>query len=193
MGEMRLPTDPVTANRGNAAAASPLDVSRLVIDHHRSLYRYAFRLTGSVPDAEDLTQQTYLMAQQRVGQVRQPERIRSWLFAVLRSCYLKSRRRRTPLSAADLQIDVEGVPQHLPREEDIDRERLQAAIDELPDEFKLVVVMFYFDQCSYKQIAAELEIPIGTVMSRLSRAKAHLRKRLTNTETQSKSTRSVGY
>jgi RNA polymerase sigma-70 factor (ECF subfamily) len=60
----------------------------------------------------------------------------------------------------------------------IDSERLQMAIDDLPDEFKVVVVMFYFQQSSYKEIATSLEIPIGTVMSRLSRAKSHLRRKL---------------
>ena len=52
------------------------------------------------------------------------------------------------------------------------------ALNELPDEFKVVLMMFYFDQLSYKEIAASLEIPIGTVMSRLTRAKGRLRQRL---------------
>jgi RNA polymerase sigma-70 factor (ECF subfamily) len=57
----------------------------------------------------------------------------------------------------------------------VDKEALQAAINGLPDEFKLVVVMFYFEQRSYKEIAEQLRIPIGTVMSRLTRAKSRLR------------------
>lgn len=63
-------------------------------------------------------------------------------------------------------------------DDDIDRERLQLALDELPDEYRLVVAMFYFEELSYKEIASELELPIGTVMSRLSRAKGRLRHRL---------------
>ena len=61
----------------------------------------------------------------------------------------------------------------------IDREELAAALDELPDEFRLVLLMFYFEDLSYQKIAEQLDIPIGTVMSRLSRAKEHLRRRLT--------------
>ena len=60
----------------------------------------------------------------------------------------------------------------------LDQERLQLALDELPDMFRLVLLMFYFEGHSYQEIAQQLELPLGTVMSRLSRAKAHLRKRL---------------
>ena len=56
-----------------------------------------------------------------------------------------------------------------------DPERLQNALDQLPSRFKVVVLMFYFEECSYREIAEQLELPIGTVMSRLSRAKGHLR------------------
>jgi RNA polymerase sigma-70 factor (ECF subfamily) len=59
---------------------------------------------------------------------------------------------------------------------------LQAAINELADEFKLVVMMFYFEGLSYRQIADQLHLPLGTVMSRLSRAKGHLRARLFETD-----------
>lgn len=160
---------------------SPLDIRVLVRDFHRDVYRYAFRLTGRQPDAEDLTQQTFLIAQQRLHQVRQPERVVSWLFAILRSCYLKAERKSTPLVATNIDLDVEGIPDSL-AETSIDEERLQAAIDDLPDEFKLVLVMFYFEECSYKEIADQLQIPIGTVMSRLTRAKGRLRCRLLEAE-----------
>ena len=59
---------------------------------------------------------------------------------------------------------------------------MQAAIDELPEDFKIVLVMFYFEECSYKEIAAQLDISIGTVMSRLARAKGRLRQRLLASE-----------
>jgi len=160
-----------------SAATSPLDMRTLVVDHHRDVYRYAYRLTGRVADAEDLAQQTFLIAQQRLHQVRQPERVLSWLFAILRTCYLKSARKSVPLPASGIELDVDGIPDGT-AEKPIDEELLQAAIDELPDEFKLVLVMFYFEECSYKEIAEKLQIPIGTVMSRLTRAKGRLRTRL---------------
>lgn len=156
----------------------PAEIARLVAEHHAALYGFAYRLTGSVHDAEDLTQQAFLAAQAGLAGLRQAESARGWLFAILRNAWLKSRRKPAPMTAADLELSMDHVPDETPESGAIDPERLQAAIDQLPDEFKLVVTMFYFQDCSYRQIAAELDLPIGTVMSRLSRAKGHLRARL---------------
>ncbi len=162
----------------NPEALPPsLDIRALVRDYHPDVYRYAFRLSGSRADAEDLTQQTFMIALQRLPQLRQPDRVLSWLFAIVRTCYLKAERKTTPLTATSIELDVDRIPE--PADEGpVDQELLQAALDELPDEFKLVVVMFYFEECSYREIADQLQIPIGTVMSRLTRAKGRLRQRL---------------
>jgi RNA polymerase sigma-70 factor (ECF subfamily) len=138
-------------------------------------------LTGSAADAEDLTQQVFLIAQAKAGQVRDAASARAWLYAVLRNCYLKNRRQRVPLPASDIELNIERVPAE-EAEREIDSERLQAAIDRLPDEFKLAVMLFYFEQRSYREMAEIMEVPPGTVMSRLSRAKAFLRSQLTETE-----------
>lgn len=155
-----------------------IDVAQLVAEHHPAVYRYAYRLSGSVHDAEDLTQHVFLIAQQKLGQLRRVESAQSWLFAILRNCFLKARQRQRPVPAVNLQLDVETVPAEIPPDLEIDRERLQEAIDQLPAPFRVVLVMFYFEECSYRQIAEGLELPIGTVMSRLARAKRHLRSRL---------------
>ncbi len=155
-----------------------LDMALLVAEQHAAVYRYAYRLTGAVCDAEDLTQQAFLAAQRKLGQLRDPQHARGWLFAILRNCYLKTKRKRLPLTAASLDLDIESIPEELPDELAIDPERLQAALDELPDEFKIVLLLFYFEGCSYREIAEKLSLPAGTVMSRLSRAKGHLRARL---------------
>ena len=154
-----------------------LQIQQLVSDHYQAVYRYAFRLSGSAADAEDLTQQAFLIAQKKLHQVREVEKVDRWLFVVLRSCFLKSRRRQRPTSAASVELDVNEIPAQTSAV-DIDQERLQAAIDELPDGFRLVVLMFYFEQLSYKEIAAALDVSMGTVMSRLSRAKGRIRQRL---------------
>jgi len=155
-----------------------LDIAELVAEHHAAIYRYAYRLTGAECDAEDLTQQTFLAAQVNLGQLRDPEHGRSWLYAILRNSYLKMRRKRVPLSAASLELDIDGIPDEMPEIAAIDPERLQMALNELPDEFKLPVLLFYYEGCSYREIAEKLATPPGTVMSRLSRAKAHLRAKL---------------
>lgn len=155
--------------------ASP--IARLVVDHHADVYRYAYRLTGSVPDAEDLTQQTFLAAQLHYAQLRSPEAARPWLFTILRNCYLKLERRRVPLSAASIEMDINDIPAAA-IESGVDRERLQSALDALPDDYKLVLLLFYFEGCSYREISERAGVPLGTVMSRLSRAKGQLRARL---------------
>ena len=160
-----------------AESAAPLDVGRLVADHHQALYRYAFRLAGSAVDAEDLTQQAFLIAQQKLDQLRNAQCARGWLFTVLRNCYLKTRRRRLPIPAASLELDVNSIPEDAV-EHQVDSQRLQAAIDSLDDDFKTTLLMFYFEHRSYREIAEALEIPLGTVMSRLSRAKGRLRQQL---------------
>jgi len=162
----------------------PIDIGQLVQEHHAAVYRYAFRLTGNAADAEDLVQQVFLTAQEKLDQIRQPDRARSWLYTVLRRSFLRGRQRRQPELAANLELQMEHVPDEF-REPEIDREALQAALNELPSEFRIVVVMFYFEFCSYKEIAAKLELPMGTVMSRLSRAKSFLRARLSSEPTAS--------
>jgi RNA polymerase sigma-70 factor, ECF subfamily len=157
-----------------ADAPSGPDVDLLVADHHRAVYQYAFRLTGSVQDAEDLTQQVFLIAQRKIGQLRNVDAAGSWLFAILRNCFLKDKQRRRPALASDLDFDVDLIPEE-GGPEGLDGGRLQEALNRLPEVFRLVVVMFYFEESSYREIADQLETPIGTVMSRLARAKAQLR------------------
>ena len=158
--------------------AASTEVTRLVNEHAKSLYAYAFRLTGSSNDAEDLTQQVFLIAQQKIGQLRDPNKARAWLFRILRNEFLASRQRKAPVSEADLECDIASTKGDETQESQVDRERLQASLNELSDEYRVILVMFYFDELSYKEIAAQLEIPIGTVMSRLARAKSSLRSKL---------------
>lgn len=170
----------------SATADAPLPtLPQLIREYAGPLYGYAFRLSGQASDAEDLVQQTFLVAQQKLHQLREAERASAWLYAVLRSCFLKSRRKAIPQTMDDsfpLDNLVDCRQPELPASDDsdawLDRETLQLALSELPDEFRIVVLMFYFEELPYKDIAEQLEIPIGTVMSRLSRGKAHLRRRL---------------
>jgi RNA polymerase sigma-70 factor (ECF subfamily) len=151
-----------------------VDVAQLVAEHHQAVYRYAYRLTGSIQDAEDLAQQVFLVAQRKLGQLRKLDSARKWLFVILRHCFLRDRQRRRPVLAVDLRLNIDSVPADPPGEE-IDRDRLQRALNELPEAFRLVLVMFYFEDCSYREMAERLDVPIGTVMSRLARAKGRFR------------------
>jgi len=150
----------------------------LVESHYASLYRYAYRLSGKGAEAEDLTQEAFCQAQQKLGQLRDPERSRNWLFAILRNLYLH-RLRATKKDAA-LSLDSIGeiadrVAEPLP---EIEPHKLQEALNDLPEMFRTPIILFYFESFSYRDIAEQMELPIGTDMSRLARAKAFLRTRL---------------
>ncbi len=158
------------------------NIQRLIDDHLDAVYRYAYRLTGVVQDAEDLTQQVFLLAQERLDQLRETERARGWLFTILRNSFLKTVQRTQPVLATSVGLNLEMVPAEGETDRAVDSAELQAAIDDLPAEFRVVVAMFYFEGCSYREISEKLDLPMGTVMSRLARAKGHLRSKLFETE-----------
>ncbi|MBI2481466.1 MAG: sigma-70 family RNA polymerase sigma factor [Planctomycetia bacterium] len=160
--------------------------------HYSAIYGYAYRLSGAVADAEDLTQQTFMIAHQKLHQLREQDKVIRWLYTIARTCFLKSRRRQRPSAAANFERDVNEIPERFCDDAPFDEERLQAALNELGDEFKLCVTMFYYEELSYKEIAEQLEIPIGTVMSRLARAKARLRHALAADSDERAEVRSLG-
>ncbi len=152
-----------------------LPIEELVRCYHRAVYAYAYRLTGRTQDAEDLAQQTFLVAQQHLVQLRDPDRARGWLLAIARSQYCRLCRRKRPFLADDADIELEQLAADGDDGMRIDEEQLQAALNKLTPDYRTVVLMYYMEHLSYREIARELEIPIGTVMSRLARAKAQLR------------------
>jgi RNA polymerase sigma-70 factor (ECF subfamily) len=153
-------------------------VQKLVDEHYASLYRYAYRLTGSPQDAEDLTQETFCQAQLKLSQVRDLSRVKGWLFSILRNAYLHRARAGKHEHTVPLEW-VGDLPERLPESlPEIDPERLQQVLGELPESFRTPIILYYFEEFSYRDIAEQMDLPLGTVMSRLARAKAHLRTRL---------------
>lgn len=160
------------------ASASAPDIEDLVQQYSRFLFGYAYRLTGSTADAEDLTQQTFLIACQKLGQLRDPAAARSWLSAILRSCWLKVLRKNQPVPVSFLQLELTELLTDDVSDARIDSQAIQLALNELPPDYRLVLLMFYFEDLSYQEISDRLGVKIGTVMSRLSRAKERIRKKL---------------
>jgi RNA polymerase sigma-70 factor (ECF subfamily) len=153
-------------------------VQQLVDAHYEPLFRYAFRLAGSAADAEDLTQEAFCKAQLQFHQLRDPDRAKPWLFSILRNAYLH--RVRSDASHKKVSLDAIGDvagPENDPPP-DVEPAQLQAALNDLPEAFRTPVILYYFEEFSYRDIAEQMDLPIGTVMSRLARAKAHLRARL---------------
>ena len=158
-----------------------LDIHMLIAEFHDSVYRYSYRLTGRQADAEDVTQQTFLIAHEKLHQLNSPSSAKSWLMTIARNCFLKRIRRKKPLPASSVEIDVEQIDQPEPDTADSDLpdpDALKNAIKDLEPNHRLIIMMFYFEKLSYKEIANQLEVKIGTVMSRLSRAKTKLREAL---------------
>lgn len=153
-------------------------VQQLVDEQYAALYRYAFRLSGSEADAADLTQETFCKAQMHLSQLHDPQRARAWLFSILRNAYLH--RVRAQRAHQHVSLDTVGeLPEPLPSPlPEVEPQRLQDALNELPEVFRTPVILYYFEEFSYRDIAEQMDLPMGTVMSRLARAKAYLRQRL---------------
>lgn len=159
-----------------AAGVDHPEIGTLVEQFYSPVFRFAYRLSGQASDAEDLAQQAFMDAQRKLHTLRDPEKVRPWLFMIVRNLY----RRKIRDQKQDRQVTLEAVAEPMAEVErgPLDNEGLQAALDTLPEEFRTVLLLFYFEELSYREIAAHLDLPIGTVMSRLSRGKQHLRQRL---------------
>jgi RNA polymerase sigma-70 factor, ECF subfamily len=151
------------------------------IPHLEALLRTAVRMSGDRARAEDAVQETYLRAW-RSFRTYQPEtNCRAWLFRILLNVLKKAagKKRRDPLAEAE---DVEGSNKVIPLFPDVEggsRQDILAAVSHLAPEFRDVLWLVIVEGFSYKETAQMLDIPMGTVMSRLYRARRELRRRLT--------------
>ena len=158
---------------------------KLAYPHTRFLYNVALKYMGNQYDAEDLVQETMYAAFRNFAQLRDHGKCRSWLFAILRSNFLKEKRqaiKRPLLSKKETYLEVlEGVAkQNTSRDYEAKLESLslRALLDRLPEKYKTVLVLYFLEDLSYQAIAELIDVPIGTVMSRLSRAKQQMKKEM---------------
>jgi RNA polymerase sigma-70 factor (ECF subfamily) len=155
---------------------------QLVETYYASLYRFALSLTRSPADAGDLTQQTFFIWATKGAGLRDLAKAKSWLFTTLYREFIRGRRRDSRISAiedlspeqkdvADTESDVDVINK-------MDAQLVMDALQEVEQAFREPLALFYLQELSYSEIAEVLSVPIGTVMSRLSRGKAQLRARL---------------
>ncbi len=140
-----------------------------------SLYRYARSLAGDRAEAEDLVQETYLKGLRGFGSFAPGTNFRAWMFRILRNTFLTS---RSGLRAVPLEDEAELEDTFTPETQFFqraNRESLRRAIERLPIAFREVLTLCDVENLSYKEIAETLSIPIGTVTSRLIRARQKLR------------------
>jgi len=146
------------------------------------LYNFAHWLTQDRQEAEDLVQETYVKALKGFRSFQPGTNFRAWIYQILRNTFLTS---RTGLkSSASVPLDLDGEQEKIPAVEETpesillqrsDRELVQEALGRLPVPYREVLLLCEFEEMSYQEISTTLAIPIGTVMSRLSRARRALR------------------
>ena len=148
------------------------------------LYSYAMVLSRSPTEAEDLVQETCLRAIQGMGRLRPDSNVKGWLFTILRNIWLNQvRHMRKGPEMVELNPEGSEATDPVDTSEDahavyvgnLEREQVRAAILQLPVEFREIIILREYEELSYQEIAILLACPIGTVMSRLARARSRLR------------------
>jgi len=159
---------------------------REALSYVDSLFGTAMRLTRRRQDAEDLVQDTYLKAFRAASQFERGTNLKAWLFTILHNTFRNMRRHdgRNPVDVDSETVDQaedvaasQQTPEDLLARATLDAD-LQAALDALPDAFRQAVWLRDVEEFSYAEIARMVEVPIGTVMSRISRGRRMLYERL---------------
>ena len=160
------------------------------IEYLDGLYSYAMVLTRNHADAEDLVQETYTRAIKAMQKLRADTNIKGWLFTILKNIWFNQlRKRRTTPQLIEIEAG-DGIANKIvePSKNShdlyvskLEAEQVRAAIQELPVEFREVILLREYEDLSYREIASVLHCPVGTVMSRLGRAREKLRAALSET------------
>ena len=155
------------------------DFEQIVDAHYAPLYRFALSLARNEPAAADLTQQTFYLWASRGHQLRDAGKVKSWLFTTLYREFLSLHRRETRFPQVDLDAETAEIPEQTGSIADsIDGAAAVEALRQIDPVYRAPLSLFYLEEFSYREIAAVLGVPAGTVMSRLSRGKIMLRKLL---------------
>lgn len=153
-----------------------ISLKQVAEEWYEPLYRFALSLARNPDDAMDLTQSAFFKLTGRMDEIRDPSRIKSWLFSVVHRAYVDQYRHHSkfPKTAIDAVPEPAQAQDTSPGDGN-DAETVLQALQSLEERFRAPLTLYYFNNFSYKEIAEALDIPIGTVMSRLRRAKDQLR------------------
>src|SRR3954470_22550899 len=162
--------------------------TQLVEAHYAPLYRFALSLARNGADAGDLVQQTFFIWATKGDNLREATKAKSWLFTTLYREFLRGRRRDSrATSIEDLPPGEQDIAaEDVDRVAKMDAAGVVVALQSVDEVFRAPLTLFYLEDLSYLEIAETLEVPIGTVMSRLSRGKAQLRAALAKEESEAR-------
>jgi RNA polymerase sigma factor (sigma-70 family) len=164
--------------------SSPHQFEELAVPLFQSLYHFARWLAQNAGDAEDLVQETYLKALRGFDSFEPGSNFRAWIFQILKNTFLDSRSKpgQRLTQAIESEEDLPAVsttPESLLMRR-ADADAVRGAIEQLPAIFQEVILLYDLEEASYREIAELLSIPLGTVMSRLARARKTVRESLRN-------------
>jgi RNA polymerase sigma-70 factor (ECF subfamily) len=157
------------------------EFEQLVDEHYEALYRFGLSLTRHSDQACDLVQETFCIWAAKGDQLKDRSKAKTWLFTTLHREFLGQRRRAAKYSSEPVDEESAGSEESRADEAErqMDGQRAIELLGALDETYRAPLSLFYLQQHSYREIAEILEIPIGTVMSRLSRGKEMLRKQMT--------------
>ena len=151
-------------------------IDSLVERFYRSLYHFALSLAHSEAAAADLTQETYYLWASRGHQLRDATKVKSWLFTTLHREFLRRQRHSNRFPHHETSSVEHELPVVAPTVVDeLDAAVVMQALQRVEERYRVPLALFYLEDFSYKEIAEALDLPVGTVMSRLARGKARLR------------------
>ena len=147
--------------------------------YYEPLYRFALGLSRSEADAADLTQGVFERFGEKAGSLRDKSKTKTWLFTTLYREFLQQKRHSSRFPESEIDDTLDATFVQLPDVDLVtDANTAVAALNALEEPFRSTLVLFYLQEHSYREIAEILDVPIGTVMSRISRGKEMLRARL---------------
>lgn len=158
------------------AESGTVDLQQAFERFHEPLYRFAYSLAKNPHEASDITQQTFLIYARKGEGLRDSSKLKSWLFTTLYREFLRIRRRESTVSTHEPDLIEAELPVVTPdMARSLDGHQAIQALESIDEIYRAPLTLFYVDDLSYKEIADILEVPIGTVMSRLSRGKKQLK------------------
>jgi len=161
-----------------------------MVPHMTLLYNYALRLTGNEDDAKDLLQDTYLKAFRFIDKYEKGTNAKAWLFRILKNSFINNYRKnvRTPDQVEYNEVEefVDLIKDHTAQSTDLRKDfydnlledEVVTAMDSLTEEFRTIIILSDLEEMTYEDIAEILEIPLGTVRSRLHRARKAMQEKL---------------